>query len=182
MFINQISYLYFNQLGIEKFAKSALQPRYEHPQLIEPALAALGQCLVAYLYGNDFQIELYGIIERVMSVIIKWLPGNVSNEGYMRGVAIVVTGVLSKVSNDISDVVASRVLEVFAALLKNQKQSTSIVYILTQGFSDWVINPSSFEDYDTYYIFLDDANNNKVKKTKIVCTVYLLLVNTYITN
>ena len=133
-----------------KFAKYTLQSGYSYPYLIEPALSALGQCLVAYREKP----ESSEIISNVMPEIIKWISRNVTNEGYMRGVAIVATGVLSRIRVDLTFVVSSRVFGVFAALLKNQKQSTSVVNILLKGFIDWTIEDRGL-DYEDYEAYLD---------------------------
>ena len=85
-----------------------------------------------------------------MAEIIKWMSKNVTNEGYMRGVANVVAGILSRINDDLINVVKTRVFGVFAALLKNQKQSTSIVNILLEGFSTWIIYEDN-KDYSAYW-------------------------------
>jgi hypothetical protein len=139
-------------LGIAEFAKSTLQSGYSYPKLIEPALSSLGQCLIAYRKQYDgLHLDLIGTIEDVMAAIIKWMPKNVTNEGYMRGVANVVTGVLGRMDDNLVDVVNTRVFDVFAALLKNQKKSTSIVSILLEGFSRWII----YGDNKDYSAFLE---------------------------
>ena len=145
-------------MGIAKFVKSALQSGFVYPKLIGPALAALGQCFIAYRdEGNSS--ESIEIIKNMMPVIVKWMPKarSIANEGYMRGMAMVVTGVMSRMHGNITDVIATRVFDVFAALLKNQMLSTSIVCILTKGFSDWVINDQQYSsDYEDYSAYLDE--------------------------
>lgn len=118
-------------------------------------------------------------INNVMPEVIRWISRNVTNEGYMHGVAIVVTGVLSRIRTDLPEVVDSRVFEVFAALLKNQKQSTSVVSILLQGFSDWIIDDRGldYEDYDAYL----DEMEEKVPMFIVVFLPWLeLLLLSYI--
>ena len=141
-------------MGIAKFVKSTLQSGYAYPKLIGPALSALGQCFIAYREEGFFP-ESFEIVKNMMPLIVKWMSRNVTNEGYMRGVAIVVTGVLCRTFGNITDVVATRVFDVFAALLKNQKHSTSIVRTLTKAFSDWVItdqhHSSDYEEYGAYF-------------------------------
>ena len=105
-----------------KFAKYTLQSGYSCPYLIEPALSALGQCLVAYREKP----ESSETINNVMPEIIKWISRNVTNEGYMRGVAIVATGVLSRIRVDLAVVVSSRVFGVFAALLKTKSRARAL--------------------------------------------------------